>query len=113
MPRRAARRPEDPSPAAGSQRPVTPPQRLGGQGPTLSHQRPNGGGEAATREGVSQVKPALDVFDVETEFLDLLQPAGQEPINLELGTKPRHRQVVGAQREVRPGASRGAPLPKR
>jgi len=37
---------------------------------------PNGGGEAATREWVSRVKPARDVFDVETDFFDLVQPAG-------------------------------------
>jgi hypothetical protein len=40
------------------------------------------------------------VFDVETEFFDLVQPAGQKPINLALGAKPRHRLIVGAQREV-------------
>jgi hypothetical protein len=75
---------------------------------------PNGGGEAATREGVSRIEPARDVLDVKMELFDLIQPAGQETVNLALGAKPRHRLVDGAQREVRSGARRSrCPAPEK
>jgi hypothetical protein len=40
------------------------------------------------------------VFDVEAELFDLIEPSGEEAIDVLLGAQPRHSLVVGAEGEV-------------
>ena len=56
--------------------------------------------QSSAGEGVRGVQPAGNMLHVKTKFLDLIQPAGKEPIDLPLRAKPCNRLIVRAKCEV-------------
>jgi hypothetical protein len=80
---------------------------LGVQGPPQTQRRrwpPQGyragrGREVRDEKEGNRVWRARVVFDVKTEFFDLIQPVGRATVDLTLHSKLRYRLVVDAQRE--------------